>query len=601
MPKGRPKTNPEALRLRGSWLYTQRKAAEIKRQAGKPVRKRSARQAKLPETPAEWERLLTLLPGYDPFEGIGRKYHFDPHVALQAINFIERRLRHVKGPKVRTLFRLEAWQRSFIANLFGWVDSNDLRRYREAILFVPRKNGKTPLAAAITLYMLTEDQEESAEIYGAASTHKQASLVWQHARGMVSADEKLNAICQIFRGTDKSIQIKPDYWPSYGLSTYLVVSSESYAAHGWNMHFGYVDELHAQPDRDLVDAMITATAARAQPLVLHLTTSDYERPGSICNEKVDYAKGICDGTIPDAQFLPCLFGASTDDDWKSPAVWERANPNLDVSVSREFLERECARAQQTPAYENTFKRLHLNIRTAQNVRWIPLDRWDFCAGPELKLDDFRGRPCWGGLDLATSRDLTALVLCFRDEELGVYHLIPIFWIPRGTLEERSRRDRIPYDVWAGAGLIRVTEGDMTDYAKVRADINAIIDEYQLELRELGVDRMFQGAQLCQELSEQDGINAFAFGQGFLNMAEPTKAFEEAVVNKTVRHGGNPVLRWHASNVSVKFDAAGNMRPDRDSSAEKIDGIVAAIMALSRAMSDNKRPSVYETQDGFYVV
>lgn len=226
------------------------------------------------------------------------------------------------------------------------------------------------------------------------------------------------------------------------------------------------------------------------------------------------------------------------------------------------------------------------------MRWLPMDKWDACAGEPLKLEDFAERQCWGGLDLATTRDMTALVLAFQQED-GKIALIPIFWIPRENAIARERRDRVPYLTWIKQGWIRATEGDTWDPAVIRRDINELIDDHRLRLDELALDRLFQGDQLGQELSAQDGLNVVPHGQGFLSMAAPTKRFEDLVVAGKLRHGGNPVLRWHASNAAVEEDAAGNLKPSRKKSMEKIDGIVAAIMAVGRTATAKKkaRPAV----------
>jgi phage terminase large subunit-like protein len=287
-----------------------------------------------------------------------------------------------------------------------------------------------------------------------------------------------------------------------------------------------------------------------------------------------------------------IFEASADDDWTDPEVWRKANPNLGVSVSLEYLERQCKRAQDSPAFENTFKRLHLNIRTSADVAWLSMQKWDECAGEPVLLEDYAGRECWAGLDLATTRDLTALVLAFPEDD-DTYTLLPVFWIPRETALARERADRVPYTQWIREGWITETQGDATDYATIRRDINAIAKDHKIAIKELAIDRLFQGDQLGRELAEQDGFNAIAHGQGFLSMAGPTARFDELVIDGSIRHGGNPVLRWHASNVAVETDAAGNIKPTRKRSKEKIDGIVAAIMAVGRAVSRSQTRSVYE--------
>jgi phage terminase large subunit-like protein len=604
MPAGRPRDDEKALKLRAAPTLRKSHRKKSKPKTYLRIVKPRWQAPPIPRTAAQWRRLICSLPGYDPY-ATKTKCRFDSKLARKAISFFHDRLRHVKGEKAGTPFYLERWQQAFIGNLFGWKiqvardgDGNLewRRRYREALLFVPRKNGKTPLAAGIVLYMLSEDGEPCAEIYGAASEYKQASLVFEHARGMVLQDPgakgsaPLSKRCKIYSGQSKAIQLISDY------STYRVISSDAYSAHGYNTHAAVIDELHTHPTRDLVDTLTTSTGARRQPLIVHLTTSDFERPGSICNEKHDYAGKVRDGIIDDSAFLPVIFEASKDADWTSPKTWAKANPNLGVSVSLEYLERECQRAQEIPACENTFKRLHLNIRTEQDVRCINMEVWDECGEREFDPKDLLKKPCWAGLDLATTTDTTALVLLFKADD-GGFFILPFFWVPRETARERSRRDRIPYMDWIREGLIRTTEGNVTDYAVVRRDINDLGDQYGI--REIAIDRNFQGAQLMIELG-QDGFDVVPFGQGFHSMPAPTKAFLDAIVARKLYHNKNPVLRWMASNLAVEMNAPGDIKPSRKKSTEKIDGIVSCIMALGRAVAGIEKTAHYNQNDLFVI-
>ena len=594
MTPGPQKTATEALAKRGTRRGKQR-AAQAN---GNTPKSRTiapfVRPRARPISDADLDRVIQLLPGYDPLAQ-SEGFTFDYKAARKAIAFFETELVHIKGVRAGKPFLLEPWQRGLIGCLFGWKDANGLRRYRETFLFVARKNGKTCLAAGLIVYLLFEDAEPGSEIYGCASEYSQASLVFHHARGMVARNPSLAARSKTYTGQARSIQLSEEE----GWSTYRVGTSKPGSLHGANSAAYVIDELHALPDSELVDVLETSTGAREQPLAILISTSDYEREGSPCNAKHDYACKVRDGIIDDSTFLPVVFEASIEDDWTAPEVWRKANPNLGVSLSEQYLLGQCKKAQESPRFENTFKRLHLNIRTAQDVRWIPMDRWDACAGDPIDLADYRDRECWGGLDLATSRDLTALILCFPEADESLT-LVPLFWIPKDTALERSKKDRIPYLSWIKQGLIRTTPGAVTDYATVRRDINELISEHGIMIRGLALDRLFQGAQLGTELSEQDGLNVCAFGMGFLSMAAPTAGFEELVLQGRLHHGGDPVLRWHASNVSVEMDAAGNLKPSRKKSSEKIDGIVAAIMATALTLSRKQTRSVYEDRGLVYV-
>ena len=530
--------------------------------------------------------ILRLIPGYDPFKTAG-ECEFDEEAARFALDFFPECLTHVKGELARKPLNLEPWEQAIVANLFGWKRPDGNRRYREAFVYLPRKNGKTTLAAGIVNLVLFTDGEPGAEIYCAAADRDQALLVFGQAEGMVLQEPELSSRAQIYKA-GKSIVLTGDGIAS---SSFKAISAEANTKHGYNTHLAIIDELHAQPNRDLVDVMITSTGARRQPLIIHITTADFDRP-SICNEKLDYAEKVRDGIIEDESFLPVIYGASIEDDWTDPKVWYAANPNLGISVSEEYLARECKRAQETPSFENTFKRLHLNIKTEQAVRWLQLAAWDACNG-EVDPEKLKGKACWAGLDLSSTNDLTTLVLVFKPEFEGdTYKLLPFFWVPGESMERRYRRDKVPYPQWEREGFIDRTEGNVVDYAVIRAKINRLGDDYSIQ--EIAFDP-WNATATAQDL-DSDGFNMVEFRQGLISMNEPTKAFERLMLAGQIAHGGNPVLRWNASNISVKTDAAGNIKPDKEHSTEKIDGIVAAIMGLGRAMVCEETASVYEGRE-----
>ncbi len=374
-----------------------------------------------------------------------------------------------------------------------------------------------------------------------------------------------------------------------------VVSSDHYTAEGLDIHGLIFDELHAQRTRELWDALRYGIVARRQPLIVAITTAGFDRH-SICYEVYTHAKAVLEGTLPDDRFFAHIAEAEPDDDWTSPATWRKANPALGTIINEQELASDCAEAQQSPARENTFRRYRLNQWTDQDVRWLSMEKWDACAGV-LDADELQGRTCYAGLDLATTTDLTALVLLFP-EDGGVYSVLPYFWAPRTNARERARRDRVPYLDWAQLGLIKLTDGDVTDYAVVRQDIRKIGERFAIY--KLAIDRVFQGAQLATELGE-DGFVVVPFGQGFYSMAAPTAEFERLVLSGKLRHGGNAVLRWMASHVSVEQDAAGNMKVSKRKSTERIDGLVASIMALGVATAEGQPArSVYEDRGVLWV-
>lgn len=519
-----------------------------------------------------------LIPGYDPFVDCGDCW-FDEAAAARAVRFFEKYLTHVKGELANKPFALEPWQVAIIANLFGWKrKSDDTRRYREAFVFIPRKNGKTAMVAGLVNYVLFWDGEPGAEIYSAAADRDQARLVFEQARGMVLQNARLSANARVY---NNSI-VRQEKG-----SSYKAISAEANTKHGYNSHFIVVDELHAQPDRELVDVLATSTGARRQPMIVHITTAGYDRH-SICYEKYDYACKVRDGVIPDPYFLPVIYEALAEDDWTKEATWYKANPNLGISVSLEYMQRECQRAQDSPAYENTFRRLHLNQWTEQDVRWLSMEKWDACNGAHRDLD---GRECFVGLDLSSTTDLTALVAVFPDAD-GTRDVLARFYVPEEKAHERELRDRVPYVLWGKQAHLTATPGNVVDYEYIRRDLAELSKRYRI--RKVSIDP-WNATQLAVQLG-QDGFDVEECRQGYATLSAPSKQVDAMVASGKYRHAGHPVLRWCASNVAVEQDAAGNIKPSKKKSTERIDGIVALVMAEGQAMvAEPTTTSVYETR------
>ncbi len=536
---------------------------------------------------------IRLIPGYDPFHNVPDGWYFDEKQAARYVGFIEECCSHIEGTLAGQPFRLEIWQVAIVANAFGWRRPDGGRRYREVLVYIPRKNGKTPLAAAMTLASMSLDGEIGAYNVCAAADADQAALLFRQAAGMIENEEELYKRFRVFKGIGQ----RAISYESQG-SRLKVVSSDANTKHGGNGHLAMVDELHAQKNRDLVDVLSTsmASANRLQPLLAMLTTADFDRE-SICNEKHDYACKVRDRVIDDPAFLPVVYEATIEDDWTDPEVWEKSNPNMGVSVSREYLERECKKAQDIPAYENTFKRLHLNIKTQQNVRWLQLEQWDRCGidkgeDPEAwrnqMLQRLKGRPCIAALDVSSRRDLTALVLRFDgDEEDDPPIIVPFFWMPQDNAERKEREDRVPYSAWKKAGFIDFTPGDIVDQEAIKEKIGEIDGLYGI--RVLAFDP-WNATQLAIDLEER-GINVLQFQQTIRNYNEPIKEFESRIVAGNIKHGSNPILRWMAGNVSVYIDANANVRMDKKNSRGRIDGVVASVMAEAMHITgfeDNKK-------------
>lgn len=506
---------------------------------------------------------------------------FDVGAGQHVVDFFTTFLQHSKGQWAGQPFQLMDWQlNDVVMPLFGWKQDDGRRRYQVGYISVAKKNGKSTLCAGIGLTMFVADDEHGAEVYTIAAEHEQAAIVFNEAVAMVQASPELSSLIKINRTIKRMMLSRTN-------SIYKALSSEAPTKEGLNISCLIFDELHAQGNRDLWDALRYGGAARRQPLLLSITTAGFDRH-TICWEQYEYANRVLDGTYEDDGFFAYIAEAGKDDDWHSEETWKRANPSYGITVDKAQFKRDHQEAIDSPAKEMTFRRYRLNQWTSASSRWLSMDRWDECAGELVEWDDYKGRECWCGLDLATTSDLTAFVMVFPEED-GTLTFIPRFWIPEVTARERERKDGVPYTQWIREGYITATEGDETQYDAVQQDIN-ILGEHVL-IREIAMDRLFQGAQLCQGLRD-DGFEAFPFGQGFMSMAGPTKEFEEAVKGRRIRHGGNPVLRWHASNVVVRQDPAGNTKPDRTKSTEKIDGIVAAIMGFARATVREKRQTTY---------
>ena len=560
----------------------------------KAKRKTTARAGSSPgrRADAALRATLRMIPGYDPFATAGDA-KLDLAAARTAIDFFSECLKHVEGGVAGQPFVLEPWQQAIIGNLFGWklVDEQGrrVRRYREAFIYVPRKNGKTPLVAGICLFVLFCDGEAGAQIFSAAAEKEQAALIYRHAAGMIAREPELDRRAKIYKA-HKSIVLRED--PA---SVYKVLSADADTKHGGNSSLVLIDELHAQPNRELVDVLETSMASsnRKQPLMVHITTADFDRP-SICNEKHDYASKVRDRVIDDSRFLPVIYEAGPDDDWADPAVWAKANPNLGTSVSLAYLQDKCKKAQEVPSFTNTFRRLHLNQRTRTDQKWLDLDQWDKCGGPVVEAD-LAGRACYGGLDLSSKIDLTAFVLVFPPEGTDpLWRVLPRFWVPGDNARQREKRDRVPYEAWAKAGLIQFTEGNVVDYEFVKAAVAE--DAKRFDLREVAFDA-WSATQISLQLQDQ-GATMVQFPQGYKSMSEPAKELERLVISGQLAHGGDAVLRWMASNCSIESDPAGNIKPSKRTSTERIDGVVATVMAIGRAML---RPADGDGGLGFMVL
>lgn len=506
-------------------------------------------------------------------------YTFDEFAAARAEVFYPRYLKHTKGRWSGQVFELDIWQRVTVRLAFGWKRPDGTRRFRIVYVRVPRKNGKTGLAAGVGLQLTYADGEAGAEVYSFANDTDQASIAFNAAKSMRAQSPALSR---------QSLPYKKSIVVGRTGSSYKVLSSEAGSKDGLNASGLIGDEIHASKSRALYDVLHTSTGAREQPLEFLITTAG-DDIHSLCYELDDYGEKVLAGIIEDPEFLPVLFGAGRDDDFTDPRVWARANPSLGKTIRVDYIRKQAEKAKQIPAYENTFKRLHLNIWTEQTVRWLPMADWDACAGSldhAALAKSLEGRRCYGGLDLSRKIDVSALELAFPpDDEDGIWHLLSYFWVPEKQIVKRAKRDRVPYDIWARQGFITPTEGNVVDYAVIRRDINALRERFVMS--DIGFDP-WNATQLASELID-DGFEMVEVRQGPRSLSEPCKALEALVVSHKLIHGGNKVLRWMASNAVIRTDPNENIAPDKSKATERIDGIVAAVIALARAIVPKEPP------------
>lgn len=533
---------------------------------------------------------MKQLKKYKPTRFMLNTSYYNKELADYAVSFIEC-LCHTKGTWAGKPFKLLDWQEQIIRDLFGTVKPNGYRQFNTAYIEIPKKNGKSELAAAVALLLCCGDGEQRAEIYGCAADRGQATIVFDVAADMVRMCPALNKRCKILT-SQKRILFAPTN------SFYQVLSAEAYSKHGFNIHGVVFDELHTQPNRKLFDVMTKGSGdARMQPLYFLITTAGTDTH-SICFETHQKALDILEGRKIDPTFYPVIYGAGDTEDWTDPKVWLKANPSLGETIGMDKVEAACESAKQNPGEENSFRQLRLNQWVKQSVRWMPMDKWDACAYP-VNEEMMEGRVCYGGLDLSSTTDLTSFCLVFPPEdEDEPYYVLPYFWVPEDTLELRVKRDHVPYDLWHRQGYLETTEGNVVHYGYIEKFIERLGERFNI--REIAFDR-WGAVQMVQNL-EGMGFTVVPMGQGFASMSPPTKELMKLTLEKKLAHGGHPVLRWNMDNIFIRTDPAGNIKADKAKSTEKIDGAIACIMALDRAIrcGNDVSESVYDSRGLLFI-
>jgi phage terminase large subunit-like protein len=561
MPKRRPRTkDPVAAYARA--------VVGGRISAGKPVRLACARHLR------------------DLKEGPGRGLEWRLDQALRAIEFFPAML-HLEDGRP---FVLEAFQQFIVGSVFGWYQDGH-RRFRTAYIESGKGSGKTPMAAGVGLLGLIADKEPAAEVYAAATTREQAAIAFKDAKRMVEAEPELAKLIDV--------QVASLFVPSTG-SIFRPVSAEHRGLDGKRPHIGIVDELHEHPSALVVDKIRAGTKGRQNALIFEITNSGWDRH-SVCWNHHEYSLKVLEGILENDSWFAYVCSLDEGDMWTDPKVWIKANPALGVTIQRKYVAEQVAEAVGMPSKENIVRRLNFCEWTEQSVRWLPMEQWDL-GGAAIDATALRGRRCFGGLDLARVADLSALCLLFPPVDAEEpWKALMWYWLPEDDIQKRTEKDRVPYDVWtrdprAEVGLdgepwVLTTPGNTTDYGFIESKVLELAGLYQIV--GCAFDRTFAG-ELVQAL-RTEGVDMIEFGQGFLSMAGPTAETERMVKGEILDHGGNPVLRWNAANTTVQIDAAGNIKPDKEHSTERIDGMVALIMARGLAMKTApaaEEPNVY---------
>lgn len=529
-------------------------------------------------------------------------YHFDLEAAERVCRFVER-LPHVKGPRARNreTLKLEPWQCFLLTTLFGWLRAGtNLRRFRKALVLVARKNGKSFLASAISLYLAFADGEPGAEVYSAATSRDQAKIVWNVAKQVVQRSPGLRSSLGVEARAHTIVQ------GSSG-SVFVPLSSEDSNLDGLNPHAAIVDELHAHKTRGVYDVLETAMGARDQSLLFIITTAGDDKQG-VCYEVLEYVRGVLAGKWDDEEFFGVLYEADESDAWDDEDTWRKANPNLGVSIDIDVIRADARKARQVPSARVAFKTKRLNIWVGEEAALFDFDKWVSLGKPSLRLEDFEGKRCVATLDLARKNDYVARAYLFfrrlTAEELaraspkaksGNEKRSPLFFVSIFVQHYTNRAyvDKGQHPQlkgWVDDGWFQVADGNTNDFHQVRDDL--LDDATRFDMVEIGADP-HQAHSMVLDLLDKD-LPAIEIEQNLKTMNEPTQKLEELINLGLLEHNANPVLSWEIGNVVGHLDAKERVYPKKETPAKKIDGAIAVIMGLSLLMVNfDDWTSVYE--------
>jgi phage terminase large subunit-like protein len=522
-------------------------------------------------------------------------FFFDEKEADRAVAFF-RMLRHVDGEWYGKRFILADWQEfDIIRPLFGWRRvGTKIRRFRSAYIEVARKNGKSPLAAGISAFCFLADHEFGGFSVAAATKEEQARIVWNYARKMIEASPELRKHIKTF---------KRSLFCSRLGSSFVPLGGDSKTQDGPSIHSGVIDEYHAHKTPDMYNVVASGRGARRQPLLVAITTAGSGQH-SPCHKEHDLAVRIIEGVLANEEYFAYIATVDDETKWQEREEWLKANPNFGISVYEKGFESDFLEAQQAIDKQNEFKRKRLNIWTEQVTRWLPIEAINRCGGA-IDLASLRGKRCFAGLDLGITRDVSALILAFQvgtfkreetGEELPLVQLVGRYWVPQDSVEQRYQIDGVNYPAWIAQGWISATPGASTRYDMIRRDLNLLAQEY--EIAEIAVDRA-HAHQLMVELAD-DGFTVVKHAQTFLAMNYPCRALEELIIERRLRHGDDPVLTWMFSNVAVSRDSQENMKIEKAKSGDRVDGVVAAAMAVGRLLIAPEPVNFIYNSRGLYV-
>lgn len=515
---------------------------------------------------------------------------FDRYASERAIFIIEN-LRHTKGEWAGQKIKLGLWQKFCIGSIFGWKHKDTgLRRFRECYKQVGRKNGKSTEAGGVGIIFMAGDNEPGAEVYVGATKKDQAQIVFNEAKNMINALPAEYSLRKITKVWANMLQVEKT------ASKMVPLGADSKTEDGLNPSAAIIDEFHAHPSRALLDVIDTGMGSRRQPFIFVITTAGFNK-NSACYEQREYATKILEQIVEDDTLFIYIAEIDEEDDPFDEAVWIKANPNYGISVKTDYLQRQAKKAKEVPSFYNEFLTKHLNLWTDTETQWLKTEQWKGCNGA-VDLELLKDRPCYGGLDLSSTTDLSAFAKVwppFEDDKNWYVKLR--YWLPKDDLQDRIRRDRAPYDVWARDGYIELTEGNVIDHNFIQKAIEDDWDDYNIA--DVGFDP-YNAAMIVTRLQDA-GIEMVTFRQGYLSMSPAVKEAETIILSQQMAHGGDPVLAWMVSNTVMTLDPAGNVKPDKSKSTQRIDGVVAMLMGIGRASATGAKNESYTLSHGVVTI